>query len=261
MNVQVGAAATRLREVRQQDPCSHSYLHVLHELVIEWAETGKSWEFMAMVNHGICCLPRGHDKKWHKDMRKLHLYRSKIRRLCFLTPFPITTERIYIPVCHRSVMLKADFFTRQFIHSSLTRRKISKVTVVLQRREETGLKYSDYQRVSSLQTPRAQRFAPPRPSFSLATHNVSCARSPAGPSCWTLEPWRRTAIHSAVSHSAAVNPIMCNYSNARRETSIVYKTLKGNKPYNTGHLKWELRVTGKIQTQYLDLKKKKKINQ
>ena len=154
------------------------------------------------------------------------------------------------------------FFTRQFIHSSLTR-KINKVTVVLQRREETGLKYRDYKRVSALQTLHAQRFTLPPLSFSLATHNLSCARSPVGPSCWTPELWqRRTAIHSAVSHLAAANPITCNYSNTRRKTSIVYKTLKGNKPHNAGHLKWELRVTGKIQMQYLDFKKeKKKINQ
>lgn len=97
---------------------------------------------------------------------------------------------------------------------------------------------------------------------SLPAHSAWLRkRSPAGPSCWTLEPWQRgTALRSAVSHSA--NTIMCNYSDARRETSILYTTLQGNKPYDVGHLKWELRVTGKIQMQHVDLKKgKKKINQ
>lgn len=114
------------------------------------------------------------------------------------------------------------FLTRQFIHNSLTRRKINKVTVVLQRREETGIEHSDYQRVSSLQTRRARRFIP-----LVATHNLSWATSPAGPSCWTLELWQSS---TAISHPAAANPITCHYSNARRETSVADKKIKRNKP-------------------------------
>jgi len=156
------------------------------------------------------------------------------------------------------MMLRADFFTRQFVHSSLTRRKIRKVIAALQR-EETGLKYSDYTVMTKgplRSRHRVQRFAPCPRSFSLATHNLSWQGHlwvlPAG--LWSLDR-EGTAIHSAVSHSAALNAIMCNCSNARRETSILYSTLKGNKPRKAGHWRCELRITGKIQMQELDLKK------
>lgn len=169
-------------------------------------------------------------------MRRDFLFtEARFLGFAFWLPSPLQLRappaQLAIDLWRREQMGFFCFFTRQFVHRSLTRRKINKVTVVPRGREETGLKYSDYQRISSLQTQHAQRFTLPPLLFSLATCNVSHSRSPVGPSCWTVEPWqRRTAIHSAVSHSTAANPIMCNYRNARRKTSIVYETLKGNKP-------------------------------
>lgn len=135
--------------------------------------------------------------------------------------------------------LGADFcFTRQFTHCSLIRRKIYKVSSASDKKWNLNIVMTK----GSLYFKHwVHRDCLPPLSFSLGTHNLSCTRpltwnkrlyttshlkkfnyyqvkqttlstkallvSPAGqgPSCWTVEPWQRTLIHSAVSDATAVN--------------------------------------------------------
>lgn len=236
----------------------HSYSQVLCELLIERAETGKQWEFTAIFNHGTCCLPRGQDQQ------------SGIRAWgnCILREVRFTDFAFWLPcllllrasTTHWSMMLRGGFFlflTRQVTHSSLDENedRSGKSNASEKRRNKTWMQW--FTTGSLCSRHHIHLSLPTLPATSVC---------PAQSHKWVplRDPGALTGKDShsfQVTHSAAENPIKYNYINAKREPSVVYKTLKSK--YAIWCRVSEMRAQGHRQNPNIvyRFKKGKKTNQ
>lgn len=188
------------------------------------------------------------------------LHGRQIPRLCFLTPFPVAREHLQ-PSCHRSKMLRADFlsFTRQLIHSSLTRRSITKVTVLQRRIRARILWFPKGLLTPDTECPPALLAQPGHTQPALC--KVTCGSFLLDFGGLTEDSYSfscQSVIQQQQTRLCVITVIV-----GEEPPLTDVKTLKGSKPYNAGRLQWELRVTGKIQLRAVSRVKKEKrtINQ